>query len=91
MSKRDYASMQTNTPASQANNAVGRLHHAVSQALSHPTEDLIEQAENSLAHTEQAVDVAQGSSNELTLELTEEKLANEKSRLASLYSVDIED
>ncbi|MGF7045825.1 hypothetical protein J2T13_000285 [Paenibacillus sp. DS2015] len=88
MPKRDFASMQTNTPVSQANNAVGRLHHAVSQALSHPTEDLVKQAENSLAHTEQALKQAQGSSN---VELAEEMLAVEKSRLDTVHSVDIEE
>lgn len=84
MSKRDFSSMQTNTPISQANNAVDRLHQSISKALSHPTEQLLDQVDNSLAHTEQAVQAIQGSEHGLAAERTEALLAEEKSRLAAM-------
>ena len=84
MSKRDFSSMQTNTPISQANNAVDRLHQSITQAVSHPTEQMVDQAENSLAHAEQAVQALQGSENGLAAEQTEEWLTEEKSRLAAI-------
>lgn len=91
MSQRDFSSMQTNTPISQANNAVDRLHQSISQALSHPTEQLVDQVENSLAHTEQAVQALQGSENGLAAEQSEELLAEEKNRLAAINLSDLND
>lgn len=91
MSQRDFSSMQTNTPISQANNAVDRLHQSISQALSHPTEQLVDQVENSLAHTEQAVQALQGSENGLAAEQSEELLAEEKNRLAAINLPDLND
>ncbi|OAB39867.1 hypothetical protein PMSD_02035 [Paenibacillus macquariensis subsp. defensor] len=84
MSKRDFSSMQTNTPESQANNAVDRLHQSITQAVSHPTEELVDQAQNSLIHAEHAVQALQGSENGLAAEQTEAWLAEEKSRLAAV-------
>lgn len=91
MSQRDFSSMQTNTPISQANNAVDRLHQSISQALSHPTEQLVDQVENSLAHTEQAVQALQGSENGLAAEQSEELLAEEKNRIAAINLSDLND
>lgn len=91
MSKRDFSSMQTNTPISQANNAVDRLHQSITQAVSHPTEQLVDQAHNSLAHTEQAVEALQGSENGLAAEQTEVWLAEEKSRLAAINVSEVND
>jgi hypothetical protein len=89
MSKRHFSSMQKNTLISQANNSVGRLHQSVSRALSHPTEQLMFQAESSLEHAEQAFQAAQGSEDGLAVEYTEGMLAAEKSRLAAIDSTEL--
>ncbi|MNN97628.1 hypothetical protein D3C81_2168310 [compost metagenome] len=69
----------------QAQDSVTKLHNAVSQALSHPNEQTLTQAENSLEHAEEAVRHApEGSVGRRGVGLTEERLADEKSRLAGL-------
>jgi len=89
MSKRHFSSMQKNTLISQANNSVDRLRQSVSQALSHPTEQLVTQAESSLEHAEQAFQAAQDSESGLAVEYTEGILAEEKSRLATIDPTEI--
>jgi hypothetical protein len=79
------SSLRTNSTVDQAQDSVTKLHNAVTQALSHPTEQLIDQAENSLEHAEEAVRHApEGSVGGHGVDLTEERLAEEKRRLASL-------
>ncbi|AHV99572.1 hypothetical protein G5B47_06640 [Paenibacillus sp. 7124] len=79
------SSMRSNSTVDQAEDAAAKLHNAVSQAMSHPTEQVIEQAENSLKHAEQAVRHApEGSVQGHGVDLAEEMLATEKERLASL-------
>ncbi|WP_410512819.1 hypothetical protein PaeBR_23215 [Paenibacillus sp. BR2-3] len=73
-----------NNFVSQAHNSVDALHFSVSQALSHPTEQTIEQAENSLLHAERAVRQTDPSLGNQGVELAEEMLAEEKSRLDAL-------
>lgn len=82
--KRYDSSLQENSTAAQAENSVGKLHHSVSQAMSHPTSQMLEQAENTLAHTEQAVRQARRDLGGPGVELAEEMLAEEKERLVSL-------
>lgn len=84
MPKRYDSSLQANTTVSQAQNAVNKLHFAVSQAMSHPTEQTIEQAERRLAHTEQAMRQAERSLGGQGVELAEEMLAVEKRRFSSI-------
>lgn len=86
MTTRYDSSLQSRNPISQAQNSVEKLHYAVSQALSHPNEQMVEQAMHRLAHTEQAVSQAGDSLNRQAVELAEEMLAEEKGRLSSLTS-----
>ncbi|MWV43826.1 hypothetical protein GRF59_09280 [Paenibacillus sp. HJL G12] len=86
MASRYDSSLQSQNPISQAQNSVEKLHYAVSQALSHPNEQMVKQAQSRLAHTERAVDQAGDSLNGQAVELAEEMLTEEKSRLASLAS-----
>lgn len=80
------SSLHSNNPANSALDSAEKLHRAVSSALSHPTEQLIQQANNSLAHTEQAVIQAKGYANKNAVELAEELLGEEKERLSKLHS-----
>lgn len=82
--KQSDSSLQANDNVTQAKNSLGKLHFAVSQALSHPTEQTVAQAENRLAHTERAIQQAQASLGPQGVELAEELLAEDKSRLAAL-------
>ncbi len=77
------SSLRTNSTVDQAQDAVTKLHNSVSQALSHPNEQMLSQAENSLTHAEEAVSHApEGSIGGHGVDLTEERLADEKKRLA---------
>lgn len=79
------SSLRTNSTVDQAQDSVTKLHNAVTQALSHPTEQMIDQAENSLEHAEEAVRHApEGSVGGHGVDLTEDRLAEEIRRLASL-------
>ncbi|USB33108.1 hypothetical protein [Paenibacillus sp. YPG26] len=82
--KRYDSSLQANSSVAGALNSVNKLHYAVSSALSHPTEQMAEQAENSLEHTERAVQQADPSFGRAGVELAEELLAEEKQRMSSL-------
>ncbi|WP_168119689.1 hypothetical protein [Paenibacillus sp. HB172176] len=78
------SSLPKNTPVSQAEGSVTKLHNAVSQALSHPSRQSIEQAENCLAHTEQSVwQARQNSEDGQGIELVEDVLQEERERLRS--------
>lgn len=78
------SSLQANDNVTQAKNSLGKLHYAVSQALSHPTEQTLAQAENRLAHTEQALEQSKEALGPQGVELAEELLAEDKSRLAKV-------
>lgn len=79
------SSLRTNSTVDQAQDSVTKLHGAVSQALSHPDEQTLAQAQNSLEHAEEAVSHApEGSVGGHGVDLAEERLAEEKSRLAGL-------
>ncbi|SMF78137.1 hypothetical protein SAMN05661091_1530 [Paenibacillus uliginis N3/975] len=80
------SSLQSNNPANSAMDSAEKLHRSVSSALSHPTEQLIQQANNSLAHAEQAVRQIRGNANKQAVELAEEMLGEEKERLSKLHS-----
>ncbi|MEK4882907.1 MULTISPECIES: hypothetical protein [Paenibacillus] len=82
--KQPDSSLQANDNVTQAKNSLGKLHFSVSQALSHPTEQTLAQAENRLAHTEQAIQQAQDWLGPQGVELAGELLTEDKSRLASL-------
>ena len=78
------SSLPKNTPASQAEGSVTKLHNSVSQALSHPSEQTLEQAENCLSHTEQSVSQAkEHTADGQGIELVEEVLQEERERLQS--------
>lgn len=72
--KQPDSSLQANDNVTQAKNSLGKLHFSVSQALSHPTEQTLAQAENRLAHTEQAIQQAQDWLGPQGVELAEELL-----------------
>ncbi|MBW4084491.1 hypothetical protein [Paenibacillus sp. S150] len=78
------SSLRTASTVEQAQDAVTKLHNSVTQALSHPNEQTLTQAENSLEHAEAAVSHApEGSVDGHGVDLTEERLADEKKRLAA--------
>ncbi|AIQ15077.1 hypothetical protein [Paenibacillus durus] len=79
------SSMRTNSTVDQAQDSAQKLHNAVSQAMSHPTEKATRQAENSLEHAERAIKHAsEGSVQGHGVDLAEEMLEEEKKRLSSL-------
>ncbi|KOR90474.1 hypothetical protein [Paenibacillus solani] len=82
------SSLHSNSPSNSALDSVERLHRAVSSAMSHPTDQLIQQAENSLSHTERAVAQVTDQANRNAVELAEELLGEEKERLSKLRSSD---
>lgn len=75
------SSLQANDNVTQVKNSLGKLHYAVSQAASHPTEQTLAQAENRLAHTERALEQSKVALGPQGVELAEELLAEDKSRL----------
>lgn len=85
MPKSSYdSSLQSQNPISQAQNSVEKVHRAVSQAQTHPTEQTISQAENAIAKAERAVDQAGKIDNPAPVEMAEEMLAEEKQALQEL-------
>ncbi|MDR0270598.1 hypothetical protein [Paenibacillus sp.] len=86
MAFRYDSSPQSQNQISQAQNSLEKLHYAVSQAMSHPNAEMVEQAKHRLAHTEQAVNQTGDSLNRQPVELVEEMLEEEKNRLASISS-----
>jgi multidrug resistance efflux pump len=78
------SSLQPQNPVSQAQQSVEKLHHAVNQAQTHPTEQMIEQAENALEKAERSVAQADGHTHNNGLELAREMLAEEKADLERL-------
>ncbi|WP_379127030.1 hypothetical protein [Paenibacillus sp. sgz500958] len=85
MSEHYDSSLPTNTNVSQAQGSVNKLHNSISQALSHPSEQTLEQAENSLQHTRQAIHRAKVRSVDgQGVELVEEALAEEEQRFGSI-------
>lgn len=86
MPKRYDSSLQADTTVSQAQNAVNKLHYAVSQAMSHPTLQTIVQAEQRLAHTEQAMRQGRALLGGQGFELAQEMFIEEKKRLNSIQN-----
>lgn len=89
MSRKD-SSMNEQTQLTQAHNSIEKLRHAVSQALSHPTEQNVEQAHTTLERAQHAVDTAilnETGANQQPVEFAQELLGEEMSRLNKL-SVD---
>lgn len=58
MAKHSDTSWKQDHPVSLLGNAVQRANRAVKQAMSHPEEQLIEQAQHSLSHAEQSLNNA---------------------------------
>jgi hypothetical protein len=77
-------SLQRPNSISQAQNSAGTAHNAVTQAQSHPSEQLVEQAENALERAEQAVKQAMGNANQSAVEQTRNDLAEDRADLESL-------
>lgn len=85
MPKRYDSSLHSDNTISQAHNSLGKLHEAVSQALSHPSEQVIDQAYSRLEHTETAVQQAAETSSDQAVNLVESMLEDEKDRLSALF------
>ncbi|OPA81093.1 hypothetical protein BVG16_01780 [Paenibacillus selenitireducens] len=86
MSRKD-SSMNEQTPLTQAQNSIDKLRHAVSQALSHPTDQSVEQAHTALERAQNAVDTAvlnETGANQQPVEFAQELLGEEMSRLNKL-------
>jgi hypothetical protein len=84
MAKMKDSSLQSQNPVSQAQESVERLHHAVSQAQTHPNEQMISQAESALRKAERSVAQADNHTHDNGLQLAEEMLEQERSDLESL-------
>ncbi|WP_151733520.1 hypothetical protein [Paenibacillus tengchongensis] len=79
------SSLRTNSTVDQAHDSITKLHNAITQALSHPNEQTIAQAEQSLDHAIEAYGHApEGSIGGQGVDLVEERLNEEKERLAAL-------
>lgn len=85
MPKRYDSSLHSDNTISQAHNSLGKLHEAVSQALSHPSEQVIDQAYSRLEHTETAIQQAAENSSEQAVDLVASMLDDEKDRLSALF------
>ncbi|MEH7087364.1 hypothetical protein V7139_32410, partial [Neobacillus drentensis] len=71
-------------------NSIEKLRHAVSQALSHPTDQTVGQAHTALERAQHAVETAvlnESGDNQQPVEFAQELLSEEMSRLNKL-SVD---
>lgn len=78
-------SMQSQNPIAQAQQSLDHVHNAVSMAESHPTEQMIEQAQNSIAKAERAVaQAAEASDTPNAVQLVQEELEQEKEALNKL-------
>ncbi|WP_454190408.1 hypothetical protein [Paenibacillus sp. Marseille-Q7038] len=82
--KHDHSSLQSSTLVAQASSSVKKLHHAVTAAVSQPTEELVQQAQNRLVRTENAVRAAEQQTTYGGVEFAQEILSEEKERLSSL-------
>jgi len=84
---RNDDSMHEQTPITQAQNSIETLHHAVSQALSHPSEQSVGQANSALKRAQNAVDTAMKNEtgrNQQPVEFARELLGDEMERLNKL-------
>src|SRR5690606_7423323 len=79
-------SMQPQNPNAQAQQSLDHVHNAVAMAQSHPTEQMIEQAENSIRNAERSVQQMQSGKNPGSAELARSELQQEKHNLNSLKS-----
>lgn len=82
--KRYDSSLQADSNVAKAENSVDKLHYSVSQAMSHPTDQTIEQAHKSLTHAQRAIQQAEITSGSTGVQLAEELLSEEQKRLTSL-------
>ncbi|WP_068776701.1 hypothetical protein [Paenibacillus sp. FJAT-26967] len=79
---REYdSSLQSQNPISQAQNSLEKVHNAVSQALTHPTEQLEAQAHAAIGHAERAAETASLSLNQQAYDEIEAGLQQEKEDL----------
>ncbi|WP_206099736.1 hypothetical protein [Longirhabdus pacifica] len=62
------SSLQSQSPLSQAQDSLDKVHHAVSQAQTHPDEQLITQAQHAIVHAENAIDQAKSGADQHTFE-----------------------
>jgi len=79
-------SMQSQNPMSQAQQSLDHVHNAVSMAESHPTGQMIEQAENSIEKAERSVAQMHPSNNPGAVQLAQEELQQEKDALNALQN-----
>jgi len=78
------SNLQNQSVAAQTQNSVDRFHNAVTQAMSHPNEQLVEQAEHSRTHAKHALEQARESLGDDVMEAAEEMMAAEERRLDSI-------
>ncbi|MED4604322.1 hypothetical protein P9314_27210 [Paenibacillus validus] len=84
MSRYD-SSLQSQNPISQAQNSVEKAHHAVTQAQSHPTAQMIEQAETAVDKAQRSIAQAVGHEHaEQPMQLAQESLAEDQAALQSV-------
>ncbi|WP_426450148.1 hypothetical protein ACP26L_34805 [Paenibacillus sp. S-38] len=85
MSRYDYdSSLQSQNPVSQAQNSEAKAHNAVTQAQSHPSAQLIEQAHAAVDKAHRSLGQVPDGVNPQALELTSSLLAEDEEALNSL-------
>lgn len=82
MSKTKPASMSPASPLSQAQNSVATAHNAVTQAQTHPSSQLIRQADAAVDRAEKAVSQALNSENQDAIQQAAQQLANDENDLS---------
>ncbi|MDQ0189210.1 hypothetical protein JI721_11735 [Alicyclobacillus cycloheptanicus] len=78
------SSMQDQSPLSEAQDSVTKARHAVSQAQSHPSDQMVTQARNALDKAERAVaQAAQQDENSIAVDTVEDDLRDVSSDFQS--------
>lgn len=81
MPSRDESSMQESTPLSQAQNSVDTFSNAVTDAETHPTAELVQQAREAEKRATNAMEHLQDAEHQEPVERLAERFAEQRSRL----------
>ncbi|MEK4511072.1 hypothetical protein EJP82_14940 [Paenibacillus anaericanus] len=76
-----YSSLQAQSPLADAQQSVGKVHRAVKQAQSHPSDETVENAYNAINKAENALSQAAGSLNQEPLQRAYEDLQQDQADL----------
>jgi hypothetical protein len=84
--KQPESSRQSQSPLRDAQNSVDALENAVHQVQSHPTGEVIWQADNALKRAENAMQEADNDLNQKAAKETSDRLQDAKNTLKNEYS-----